>query len=166
VTLDSTAGGLVHALKYRGWDGLAAFMADRMASEPVGHLHEPVLVPVPTTSWRRRTRGYNQAELLARALAREWSLPVLTVLRRRAGRTQVRLSPRERKENVQGSFSYLEDPGSPIRGREVILIDDVLTTGATALSAVQALESGEPAGIHLRTFARALPFSSTEGGAE
>lgn len=159
VTMGPTAGSIVHALKYRGWSQLASFMADRMARDPVWHLGGVILVPVPTTRWRRRTRGYNQAALLAKALSDLWSVPVVEGLDRRGGRTQVRLNPRERLENVQGAFSFREASRSHIQDREVILIDDVLTTGATALSAARALESGSPAGIHLRTFARALPFA-------
>ena len=150
---------MVHALKYRGWAELAEFMAERMSREAFSHLKDPVLVPVPTTKWRRRTRGYNQAAILARALARRCSLPMVEALLRRGGRTQVRLGPREREANVQGAFSIKVDFRSHIRGREVILIDDVLTTGATAASAAQALVFGDPQSVHLRTFARALPFA-------
>jgi len=159
VLLCPTAGSMVHALKYRGWAELAEFMAERMSREAFSHLKDPVLVPVPTTKWRRRTRGYNQAAILARALARRCSLPMVEALLRRGGRTQVRLGPREREANVQGAFSIKVDFRSHIRGREVILIDDVLTTGATAASAAQALVFGDPQSVHLRTFARALPFA-------
>ena len=149
----------MHALKYRGWAELAEFMAERMSREAFSHLEDPVLVPVPTTSWRRRTRGYNQATILAQALARRSSLPKVEALLRGGGRTQVRLGPREREANVQGAFSLQVDFRSHIRGREVILIDDVLTTGATAVSAAKALAPGDPRSVHLRTFARALPFA-------
>jgi ComF family protein len=159
VTLGPTAGALVHALKYGGWSDLAGFMAQRMSREPTGWSGSAVLVPVPTTGWRRRVRGYNQAALLAQALSNFWSLPVEEALERRGGRTQVSLGPRERRENVQGAFCFRQKSRSQIRDQEVILIDDVLTTGATALSAVRALKPGNPAGIHLRTFARALPFA-------
>lgn len=159
VTLGPTAGALVHALKYRGWSQLAEFMAERMARDPVLQMGPTVIVPVPTTRWRRRNRGYNQAALLAETLSRIWSIPLVEALARRGGRTQVRLSSRERQENVQGAFVFDEKFRSHIRDREVILVDDVLTTGATARSAVRALESGTKGGIHLRTFARALPFA-------
>lgn len=154
----------MHALKYHGWSELAEFMAGRMARDPVKHHEDPVIVPVPTTRWRRRIRGYNQAGVLARALARHWELPVREVLRREGGRTQVNLAPRERLANVQGAFRLRTDSISPIRDREVILVDDVLTTGATALAASRALEGAGPSGIHLRTFARALPFATGRSG--
>jgi len=150
---------MVHALKYRGWAELAEFMAEGMSKEGFSKMGDPVLVPVPTTSWRRRTRGYNQAAILAEALARRCSIPVVEALLRRGGRTQVRLGPREREANVHGAFSIDVDFRSRMRGREVILIDDVLTTGATAVSAARALASGDPRSVHLRTFARALHFA-------
>jgi ComF family protein len=163
VILDEVAGALVHALKYRGWNGLADFMARMMVPDvPRGHPH-PVVVPVPTTPWRRRTRGYNQAALLAEGVARRTTLLLVEALRRGEGRTQVDLGPRERASNVRGAFTLAEDLRSLIRGREVILVDDVLTTGATAMAAARALESGGVARVRLLTFARSLPF--TERGA-
>lgn len=163
VILDSAAGALVHALKYHGWRELANFLAGRLEKElPLGLL-DPVLVPVPTTRWRQWTRGYNQAALLAGALSVRTSIPKAEVLHRPEGRTQVRLGPRERRSNVQGAFVIQNDAGSPIRGREVILIDDVLTTGATALAATSALVAGGADSVRLLTFARSLPYHETRG---
>ena len=138
-------------------------MAERMAGELPLHPDDPIIVPVPTTSWRRRIRGYNQAALLAEAVASRRSLPLVRALSRGGGRTQVRLGPRERRSNVQGAFSLTENSCSLIRDREVILVDDVLTTGATAISAARALELGGVSSVHLLTFARSFPF--TEKGA-
>lgn len=159
VILDPTAGALIHALKYRGWRNIASFMGQKIPRDGVSLLPGVLVIPVPTTSWRRRTRGYNQAAVLAQAVARLWGLPLVEALRRRAGRTQVRLSPRERAENVRGAFHLPERFRSQIRERDVILVDDVLTTGATARAAAEALESGGVRSIHLRSFARALPYS-------
>jgi len=159
VILDPVSGSLVHSLKYGGWAELAGFMAVRMAREVPGDLDEPLLAPVPTTPWRRRTRGYNQAALLADALSSLTSIPLASPLRRREGRTQVRLGFSQRRENVRNAFQLEEHSRSRIQGREVILVDDVLTTGATALSCVLALEAGGVKSIRLITFARSLPYS-------
>lgn len=159
VVMDSTAGALIHALKYRGWRNIGELMGEKMARIGVSGLRSPLVTPVPTTAWRRRTRGYNQAAVLARSIARLWDLPMEEVLVRRSGRTQVRLGPRERAENVRGAFVLPQHLRSRIRGRDVILVDDVLTTGSTARAAAAALESGGVNSVHLRTFARALPFS-------
>lgn len=159
VVLDSTAGALIHALKYGGWRNIALLMGKKMPLDGASELVSPLVVPVPTTSWRRRTRGYNQAAVLAEAFSRFRNLPMKEVLDRGSGRSQVRLSPRERAMNVQGAFSLRSDSRSQIRDRNVILVDDVVTTGATAKAATRALEAGGVATVHLRTFARALPFS-------
>lgn len=162
VVMEPPADALVHALKYGGWRSLGEMMGSRMASVSVPFQGKPVAVFVPTTEQRRRERGYNQAEVLARVVARLWGVPLVEALERPVGRTQVRLSPQERRSNVLGSFTLRPGLDSLIRGREVILIDDVLTTGATALSTVGALSKGGAGSVHLLTFARALPFATEE----
>lgn len=157
--LDSVAGAMVHALKYRGWSELADLMGRRMAREVVRSCSGEILVPIPTSPWRRRTRGYNQAGLLARSLGAALSLPALDALYREGGRTQVRLGPRERLANVQGAFASRKKFRSRIQGRGVIVVDDVLTTGATANAAASALVSAGAASVRLVTFARSLPYA-------
>lgn len=160
VILEPPADALVHALKYGGWQTLAGAMGRRMARVrlPVGP--RPLLVPVPTTPRRRRARGYNQARVLAQAVADVTGFPLVDALERPEGRTQVRLTPRERRANVEGSFRLSSPDCSRIRGREVILVDDVLTTGATAFSAAGTLVAGGAGRVVLLTFARALPYGS------
>jgi ComF family protein len=158
VIMEPPADALVHALKYEGWRPLGELMGRRMAdvcSPPVG---ESLVIPIPTTSRRRRMRGYNQAQVLAEVVARKLGVPMVEALDRHKGGTQVRLGPRERRSNVQGSFRVIPSLCSRIRGTEVILIDDVLTTGSTALSAAAALEEEGAASVSVATFARALPF--------
>jgi predicted amidophosphoribosyltransferase len=105
-------------------------------------------------------RGYNQALILAEVVCREVGIALLDGLYRAKGGTQVRLGPKERQANVEGSFRVLPSAGSRIRGRDVILVDDVLTTGATALSATAALGEEGVHTVQLLTFARALPFGA------
>ena len=159
VILDSASGAMIHALKYRGWRNMAELMGKKMAGEGPPRGSDPVLVPVPTTAKRRRIRGYNQAAVLAGVLSRLWRLPVQELLVRPSGRSQVRLGPRERATNVEGAFQLSGGFRSRIRGHDVILVDDVLTTGATARAAALALAEGGIGRVHLRTFARALPFA-------
>ena len=158
VVMEPPTDALVHALKYGGWRSLGEMMGRRMvavSSPPGGN---SVVVPIPTTSRRRRMRGYNQARVLAEVVARELGIATLEALDRPRGGSQVRLGPRERRSNVQGSFNVIPSLCSQIQGLEVILIDDVLTTGATALSAASALGEKGAKSVHLLTFARALPF--------
>lgn len=155
------ADALVHALKYGGWKELSELMAAPMArtvrADP-GFSCNGLLVPVPTTPRRERRRGYNQASLLARALARRVGGEVALLLeRRRKGGTQVALHPRQRAANVQSAFRPRPGAAARIRGASVVLVDDVLTTGATAGAAATALESAGVGSVSLATFARALP---------
>ncbi|MFC1660713.1 ComF family protein [Gemmatimonadota bacterium] len=150
-------------MKYGGWRVLAELLGQRMATLVPPLEGAPLVVPVPTTPRRRRVRGYNQARLLAEVVACRRRLSLLDALERPEGRTQVHLTPRNRAENVRGAFRLNQRIRSRILGREVILVDDVLTTAATAVSAAQVLEEGGVTGVHLLTFARALPFSERGG---
>lgn len=156
------ADHLVHGLKYGGWTGLASFMASRMLREirreslPDGM----VVVPVPSTPERIRERGFNQAELLALAVAEGLNRPLVRgLIRVGSGRTQVALHRSERRANVQGAFRPAEGEGGAkgMRNRSVLLVDDVLTTGATACSAAEAAAEAGAVDVLLVTFARALP---------
>jgi ComF family protein len=158
--MEPPADALVHALKYGGWHSLGEMMGRRMAAVYSPPERGLVVVPIPTTSRRRRMRGYNQARVLAEVVARELGVTVVEALDRSRGGTQVRLGPRERRSNVQGSFRVIPSSCSRIRGTGVILVDDVLTTGATALSAASALGEKGAKSVHLLTFARALPFGA------
>jgi len=105
-----------------------------------------------------RERGYNQAALLARRFAEATGRRCVEALaRREGGRTQVSLTPEERRHNVRRAFRIREESVPSFAGRELLLIDDVLTTGATASAAAEALERGHVSGVTLLTFARALP---------
>lgn len=150
---------LVHALKYDGWPAVARGMASEMA-----RLHWPVdvvreracLVPVPLVGWRQRERGYNQAEVLAEALAVYWRLPVARALTRsRMPASQTRLTPGERLVNVTRAFSAAS-VGSPlVEGAHCVLVDDVVTTAATLVACAAALVDGGARIVSCVTFGRA-----------
>ena len=132
---------LVHGLKFSEMDYLAPALGRRMAGRlgPIVFAHRAdLIVPVPLHFWRRLRRGYNQAELLARVFARRAGLPLDTraLWRRRAGRRQLGLSRRERRRSLTGCFAA--EPARA-RGRTVLLVDDVLTTGATLETCARAL---------------------------
>jgi ComF family protein len=129
------------ALKYDGElrlvDVLAEQMAARWARAGIGG---DVLVPVPVHAARLRQRGFDQAELLARAVGRQLRLPVATVLER-ATRTaaQHSLGRRARVANVGGAFAVTATAASQVSGKWVVLVDDVVTTGATFSGCAAAL---------------------------
>lgn len=160
--LRAPADRLVHRLKYGGWRGLAEPMAAVMAAAPgpawpwARRPPGAVLVAVPTTRTRLRARGYDQARLLAAALARRASMPLVDALERAGARgSQTALQPSARRANVAGVFRPTPAM-DPIRGRRVLLVDDVLTTGATAGECARVLAEAGASGVALVSFARAL----------
>jgi ComF family protein len=158
--LEGPARTLVHALKYEGWEAaggaMAAAMLPSLPSE--GRWQEALLVPVPTTEKRARRRGYNQAAVLATELARRSGRRrVDALIRKRGGGTQVALHPEERRANVRGAFELVPGSSTELHGRPVVLVDDVLTTGATGAEVAEVLKGAAVTAVCLVTFARTLP---------
>lgn len=153
------ADALVHQLKYGGWRVLAEPMAERLLTIELPEeirSEAKYVFAVPTTRARRRERGYNQAELLARAYAQSRRLELVDALERtRAQNTQTALQPMQRAANVAGAFR-LGSTAPTLVAEHVLLIDDVLTTGATVAECATTLVSGGARCVSVLTFARAL----------
>ena len=143
--------------------------ADRphLAVDMVGHLRraagdwldgDALLVPVPLHRWRLWRRGYNQAAELAKVLGKATGTPVrVDALRRvRATRSSQGLNPRQRRRNVAGAFRVADRARAAVAGRCIILVDDVLTTGATADACARALKRAGAASVRLLTLARVV----------
>jgi predicted amidophosphoribosyltransferase len=167
--LEPPADDLVHALKYEDWPELAGLMGDALVrlDRPgtTGGDGRATVVPVPTTAGRLRARRYNQAELLARRVADAHGLPLRHALVRRAGgRSQTALTPAERRDNVRGAFAPSPGSAASLRGTHVLLVDDVLTTGATASEAASVLADMGARSVTLLTFARALATGPEKSG--
>jgi len=145
----------IHRLKYSNSQDLAAPLGEMMVSywQDV-HLPADVIVPVPLHARRLRERGYNQATLLARELGKGVGLPVLenALIRVRDTSPQVDLSAEERKENVRGAFHC---PDDRLAGKNVLLVDDVYTTGATLEACSSALKQRGVRNVWALTLARA-----------
>jgi len=111
------------------------------------------LIPVPLGGRRQRVRGYNQSERIATALAGRTRHGVRTDLLRRVRETptQTALTPEARHANVAGAFS-----ADPVDGLELVLVDDVFTTGATLAAAAAALMAAGARRVEAVTFARAV----------
>jgi len=138
---DERAALVVHALKYGERPGLARGLGEEMARAlPPGYRPDLVL-EVPLHPTRRRERGYNQAALLADALAEAIAAPRLAgaLTRRRATLPQARLDPEARRANLAGAFRVLRP--AALAGRSVLIVDDVLTTGATLEASLGPLEA-------------------------
>ncbi len=140
-------------LKYGRKIALARVMASHM-KRPLADLSpDALLVPVPLHRWRLWRRGFNQALLIAKALGREVDPDLLR--RTRATPRLKGLNPAERRDTVRGAFALR--PGAGVKGRDIILVDDVLTTGATAEACARALRKGGARQVELLAFARVLP---------
>jgi ComF family protein len=158
VWLDPEARQVVHHLKYSGLARLAPLMAGtivRHVARPSGAL---ALVPIPAPARRVRERGYNQAALIGQALGAAWRVPVREELltRRRDAGSQTALTPEERLANVAGAFVAARRAAGEGDGA-VVIVDDVLTTGATLCAAARELVTAGRRCVAAVTFARALP---------
>jgi|SRR5438477_6521966 len=139
----------IHHFKYEGREDLARPLSTLFAGcEPP---RADVVAPIPLHASRLRERGYDQAALLARHAARAWGLPVRLLLTRvRSTSQQVGQDRRRREQNVRGAFR-----ATPVGDLRVCLLDDVLTTGATAAEAARALLRAGAIRVEVRTLARA-----------
>jgi len=152
----------LHELKYAG---------ERRLAEPLGRAIArrwsrvgaggDLIVSVPVHAERRRHRGYDQAELLAAIAARELGLPFAPMLvRSRSTIAQFDLDRRTRATNVEGAFRLRPPPPGarlpprPLAGRWIVLIDDVVTTGATLAACAEPLVDGGAIGVSAITVAR------------
>lgn len=147
------AGGMVRALKYHGVTGLAEMMADDMlcAYKQITPTGADVVCAVPMHRKRLRKRGFNQSELLAKAIARKLDLPYENLLiRTRNTSQQARLHGAARRYNLAGAFRADESA----KDRRVLLIDDVYTTGQTAHQCEKALRNAGAEKVFLVTFAK------------
>lgn len=141
---------LVHLLKFERFDPVgiplgraAARAAVTRGTARAALVPPPVVVPVPLHWTRRWRRGYNPAALLAGGVARELALPILpgALVRRRRGRHQVGLGRRDRLAALAGVFVPRPSAARHLRGRSILLVDDVVTTGATLEACAAALRA-------------------------
>lgn len=143
----------VHRMKYEraqaGIQEAAALLAPLLDCLPP----DTVLAHVPTATSRVRQRGYDHAQLLARALSRTSTLPVATFLNRIGQAHQVGASRAERLRQLQGAFRPVHT--DTIRGKHIILVDDVLTTGATLETAARVLKRAGARAVSAIVFAQA-----------
>ncbi len=156
---DGVARQLVHALKYGDRLECAPLMGEWMARAGRELLDRAdILVPVPLYPTRLWWRRCNQSALLARGLSLRCGLNVANraLVRRRHTRKQVGLSAAQRRRNVAGAFAVTPAGVRAIRGRSVVLVDDVLTTGATIGACTRTLRRAGAAHIDVLVFARVV----------
>ena len=149
--------GTILGVKYRNEKYLAKFFAKFMFDtlENWG-IDVDVVIPVPTTKTRLKERGYNQAELIANELAKLLEVPILAnaVSKRENTQKQKELTFKERQENMKGVFSL--DKRFILNFKNILIVDDVFTTGATVNELSKELRKGNPAKIYVVTTAKRL----------
>jgi ComF family protein len=171
VAYGSYDGGLrdlIHVLKFQQVRPAAAVLG-RMLAETIAHLEKtmPVgtiaVVPVPLHKRKQAQRGFNQAERIARSALKQLSRPrrfelcTGVLLRRRETGSQIGLTRHQRRENLRGAFA-VSDP-TRILNRDILLIDDVYTTGTTASECARVLLRAGAARVWVATVARTLKIS-------
>ncbi|HEX8166176.1 MAG TPA: ComF family protein [Beijerinckiaceae bacterium] len=159
---DGVARKLVHRLKYGDRLELARALGGMMARSGAELLADAdVIVPVPLHRGRLWRRRFNQAAALADAVARESGVPCdpFLLARVKATAPQVGLTKAQRGENLQGAFRAPPEARPRLQGRRVLLVDDVLTTGATANAAARALLRGGAKAVDVLAFARVVQES-------
>lgn len=166
----SYSGGLrelIHLLKY---DQIrpAANVLGRMLGEVISGLeplfgeNEIVVIPVPLHSSKRRQRGFNQAEMIARAALKSFRHPMAlhcdVLERRRATESQIGLTRHQRRENMRGAFLVARP--ELVEEREVLLVDDVFTTGTTVSECARVLRRAGASKVYVATVARTLKMEA------
>jgi competence protein ComFC len=143
-------------LKYSPDRRLADLMARWLVElYEASQLHAEIIIPVPLADARKRERGYNQVELIASAMARYLNIPVQAqlLLRVQETRSQVGLAPGERFENVQDAFSA---QSRFILNQRILLLDDLLTSGATLIGCAHTLFQAGAAQVSCLTVGRTI----------
>lgn len=151
---------LIHLFKYNGIRPAGALLA-RLLDQAASQLQlsgELVLIPVPLWSGKRQARGFNQAEAIARAFLRlkpssSIQLDTSSLVRTRETASQTGLTRKQRRENVRGAFAVTK--GEKVRGRSILLVDDVMTTGTTVNECARVLLRAGAKEVFVATVARA-----------
>jgi ComF family protein len=163
---------LIHLLKYNmvrpAANVLGRMLAEALVGlEPEFRADSVLVVPVPLYKGKQRQRGFNQAELIARSALKihrdERLLFVTDILRRtRATQSQIGLTSHQRRENMRGAFAV--QSAVEVTGREIVLVDDVYTTGTTATECARVLRKAGAAKVWVATVARTLKLASKYEG--
>lgn len=141
---------LIHDLKFANARAASAPIADLMMSV-LPYFSDLVVVHVPTATSRRRRRGYDQAELLAKRLSRQLNLKHMTLLTRLGHSRQVGANRAQRKQQLVNSYAVIT---KNVSGMNILLIDDIMTTGATLESAARTLHKAGAKSVSAAVFAQ------------
>ena len=138
---ETSVQNILHHIKYKDKDNFARQIGEIMATEMQEFFKDiDVIVPVPLHPKKEKIRGYNQSEEIAKGVQRVVGLPIFSQLleRTRFSETQTHKNKEDRWKNTQGLFTLAPNEG--FEGKHILLIDDVLTTGSTAIACLKCLE--------------------------
>lgn len=153
---NSPYNNLIHRLKYKNSPDTGdhlAFLAAKEIAESGFFDDIDAIVPLPLSKRKMRQRGYNQCDYIAKGLSRATGIPVIknAVKRLKSNETQTHKSRDERWQNVEGIFALSD--ATLIEGKHILLIDDILTTGATLASCAKSIQEGCQCKISIFTLA-------------
>lgn len=164
VVFNKISKKLIYQFKYRPYlSGLSVFIADLLYDSLIQNEEfmrqiansKWLMVPIPLSKAKYRKRGYNQAEILAKELSKRLDLKVLDCLERNKETvTQVGLSKKERRENIKDAFSIKKKFENRLKGKSIMLIDDVVTSGATFSEACSVLKKSGTGRVWAIAFAK------------
>lgn len=153
----------VYRLKFGGRRYLAAFIAEAMVDRYLDCGFEcDCVVAVPLSAKRKRKRGYNQAELIAEEVSRRLKLPLIdgALVKTKENKSQAKLTRREREENVRGVYEVTSP--ETFKGRRVLVVDDVMTTGATLGEVSRVLYKAKARSVEALTYCSTRFVSPSE----
>lgn len=151
---------LLHQFKYQGKDYLGEFLGKQLAiSLQNNHefIYPDVVIPVPLHKKKERKRGYNQSLIIAKKMSQIWKIPIMdnAITRVSYSSTQTKKRRYERWENVNTIFELNEKKKEEIKNKHILIIDDIVTTGATLEACVKEILKSENVKISIATIAYA-----------
>jgi competence protein ComFC len=149
---DENIAKILHEVKYNEKAEITNVMARFIISSYLKEFNNGILIPIPISFLKRVRRGYNIPHLISFFIKKKLGLKIETILKKRNALSQVGLTKKERTINAKSFFSLQRN--SNLQGKTLILIDDIITTGATIKSAINELKKLEPEQIKVFTFAK------------
>lgn len=159
LVFDEVSKALVHKLKFQDDTYLARIFAKWMVKQAnVLFTDAEIIVPVPLNRWRLASRRYNQSALLAKHIAKLSDKPYMPewIIRTRRTQPQTGLNKSEREENVRGAFVVPEAAEPALKNASILLVDDVMTTGATIEACAKTLLKGGAKSVNVLTLSRVV----------
>lgn len=152
---NAVSASIIKNFKYNGRKYYAKSIAEIMAQRSDFFEDVDVITFVPINKKRKRERGFNQSEEIAKHLSKMLNIPLVTILEKeKDGKHQAALGQKDRLKNLKGSFKIIAENVNKVRGKRVIIVDDVFTTGATLNECARVIRVCRPISVNTVTFAK------------